>query len=104
MRISPNAHYLPLPPPQSLHNLCSSFLLGIIAVPREINNKGYTKFGRGGGGANKVHYVANRLFSSSSWPLYQNEVKCSAFDMALILLPHAMKTIFTRKVLHLASF
>ena len=58
----------------------------------------------GGGGTNKVHYVENRLFSSSPGPLYQNEVTCSAFDMELIFLPHAMKTIFTRKVLHLASF
>ena len=42
----------PSPPrPQSLHNLCSSFLLDIIAVPREIENNAYTKFGgRGGGG------------------------------------------------------
>ena len=92
----------PPPRPQSLHNLCSSFLLDIIAVPREIENNAYTKFG--GGGTNKVHYVENRLFLSSPGPLYQNEVTCSAFDMELIFLPHAMKTIFTRKVLHLASF
>ena len=39
-----------------------------------------------GGGANKVHYVARRLFSSSPGPLYQNEVKCSAFDMELIFI------------------
>ena len=44
------------------------------------------KLGAGGGGANKVHYVANRLFSSSPGPLYQNEVKCSAFDMELIFM------------------
>ena len=47
----------------------------------------------GGEGANKVHYVENRLFLSSPGPLYQNEVKCSAFDIELIL---------TIKVLHLA--
>ena len=29
--------------PQVLHNLCFSFLLGITAVPREIENKAYTK-------------------------------------------------------------
>ena len=84
MRISPSAHHLPpSPPPQRLHNLCYSFLLGIIAVPRGIENNAYTKLG---GEANKVHYVASRLFSSSPRPLYQNEVKCSAFDMELIFM------------------
>ena len=39
-----------------LHNLCFSFLLGITAVPREIENNAYAEFGAGGGGANKVHY------------------------------------------------
>ena len=34
-----------------------SFLLGITAVPREIENNAYAKFG--GGGANKVRYVEN---------------------------------------------
>ena len=38
--------------PQILHNLCFSFLLGITAVPREIENKGYAKFW----GTNKMHY------------------------------------------------
>ena len=35
-----------------MHNLCFSFLLGIIAIPREIENNAYAKFW----GANKVHY------------------------------------------------
>ena len=35
-----------------LHNLCFSFLLGITAVPREIENNTYAKFW----GANEVHY------------------------------------------------
>ena len=39
--ISHNAHYLP---PKILHNLCFSFLLGITAVPREIENNAYAKF------------------------------------------------------------
>ena len=30
--------------PQILHNLCFSFLLGITAVPREIENNAYAKF------------------------------------------------------------
>ena len=56
-RISHNATYLfppphPLPKKKILHNLCSSFLLGITAVQREIQNNAYAKFW----GANKVHY------------------------------------------------
>ena len=54
--ISHNATYLsppaPLPPKKILHNLCFSFLLGITAVQREIENNAYAKFW----GANKVHY------------------------------------------------
>ena len=49
LHISHNASYLP---PKILHNLCFSFLLGITAVPREIENNAYAKFW----GANKVHY------------------------------------------------
>ena len=37
-----NAPYFP--PPQILHNLCFSFLLGFTTVPREIENKGCAKF------------------------------------------------------------
>jgi len=39
--ISHNAPYLPL---KIFHNLCFSFLLGITAVLREIENNAYTKF------------------------------------------------------------
>ena len=41
-----------------------------------------------------------RPFPSSPGPLYQNEVKCSAFDMELM----QMKLILSSKVVHLASF
>ena len=38
-------------------------------------------------------------------PLYQNEVKCSAFDVGMIFHSHMqVKHIFTRKAVHLASF
>ena len=53
--ISHNAFLAPPPPPtppQIFHNLCFSFLLGIIVVPREIENNAYAK----SWGANKVHY------------------------------------------------
>ena len=50
LHISHNAPYLP--PPLNLHNLCFSFLLGITAVLREIENNAFAKFW----GANRVHY------------------------------------------------
>ena len=37
----------------------------------------------------------NRPFPSSPAPLYQNEVKCSAFDMDMIFHSHANKTHLT---------
>ena len=51
MRISQNSPY---PPPlqKKLHNPFFSFLSGITAVPREIENNACAKFW----GANKVHY------------------------------------------------
>ena len=57
---SPNLQlfYFSLPPRThwrmlgDLHNLCFSFLLGITAVLRDIENNAYAKFW----GANKVHY------------------------------------------------
>ena len=49
LHISHNAPHLP---PLNLHNLCFSFLLGITAVLREIENNAYAKFW----GANRVHY------------------------------------------------
>ena len=49
LHISHNAPYLP---PKILHNLRVSFLLGITAVPREIENNAYVTFW----GANEVHY------------------------------------------------
>ena len=42
---------------------------------------------------------------SSTGPLYQNEVKCSAFDSEMIFRSHMqIKLLFTIKVVHLASF
>ena len=39
----------PTPPPQNLHNLCFSFLLGITTVPSETENNTYANFFFGGG-------------------------------------------------------
>ena len=50
------SHHAPYLPPKILHNLCFSFLLGVIpcnAVPRKIENSAYAKFLW----ANKMHYV-----------------------------------------------
>ena len=46
------------------------------------------------------------LFPRSLAPLQQSEVKCLAFDMEVIYFCILMqiKLIFTRKVVHLASF
>ena len=43
---------------------------------------------------NHKHY---RSFPGSPGPLYQNEVKCSAFDMEMIFHSHANKTHFHEK-------
>ena len=51
LHISHNAPCFPPPPPQILHDLFSSFLLGIAAVPREFENNTYANFWE----ANKVH-------------------------------------------------
>ena len=48
--------------------------------------------------------TSNRSFPSSPGPLYQNEVKCSTYDMEVIFILKQIKLIFTRKVVHLASF
>ena len=39
--------------------------------------------------------VINRLFPSFPWPLYQNEVKYSAFDMEMIFHSYANETHLT---------
>ena len=41
--------------------------------------------------------VINRPFPSSPEPLFQNEVKYSAFDMEIIFHSHANKTHFHKK-------
>ena len=55
---SPIMHLIcpPPQPPQILHNLCFSFLLGITAVPREIENNAYAKVW----GTNKVYCQGRR--------------------------------------------
>ena len=40
---------------------------------------------------------SSRPFLSSPGPLYQNEVKCSAFDLKMIFHSHANKTHFHKK-------
>ena len=41
--------------------------------------------------------VTSRANQSSPGPLYQNEVKCSAFDMEIIFNSQASKTHFHKK-------
>ena len=40
---------------------------------------------------------SNKPFPSTPGPLYQKEVKCSAFDMEMIFHSHANKTHFNKK-------
>ena len=47
---------------------------------------------------------ANRPFPSCLKPLFQDEAKCEAIGMKTIVILISIKLIFTRKVLHLASF
>ena len=51
----------------------------------------------------RLDNARNRPFPSSAGPLYQNEVKCSAFDKEMIFHSHAKKLIFTKRC-HMASF
>ena len=47
-----------------------------------------------------THFISasfNRPFPSSPWPLFQNEGRCSAFDMEIIFHSHANKTHFHKK-------
>ena len=45
-----------------------------------------------------VRYVCtNRPFPSSPEPRYQNDVKCSAFDVKMVFHSHANKTHFHKK-------
>ena len=49
-------HCLRAIPIKILHNHCFQFPLGIIFIPREIEDRCYEKK-MGGGGVNKVHFV-----------------------------------------------
>ena len=42
-------------------------------------------------------FIVNRPLPSFPGSLYQNEVKCSAFDMEMIFHSHANKTHFHKK-------
>ena len=43
------------------------------------------------------HFRGNRPFPSSPGPLFQNEGRCSAFDMEIIFHSHVNKTHFHKK-------
>ena len=80
--ISHNAPYLP---PNILHKDCFLFLLG---PPGEMKNKGYAKFGRGGGsGGNKVHYGK---CESGEWSnsCVKNSLRFSDFPLHMLIKAH----------------
>jgi len=82
MAYSPLAH-LPqctLFAPKILHNVCFSLLLGITAIPREIENSAYAKCW----GANKVHY--GRYAIGEFREHKAREIMCKQVMVALFLL------------------
>ena len=80
LHISHNALYLP---PKILHNLCFSFLLGITAVPREIEN--IMPMQNFGGKYGALREVCKLRFGPSSLKsLFQSEAKCKAIDLKMI--------------------
>ena len=60
-----------------------------------IRNKGKSKHNLFA--CSEFNSLSNRPFPRSPGPLYQNEVKCSAFDMEMIFHSHAKKTHFHKK-------
>ena len=60
-----------------------------------IRNKGKSKHNLFA--CSEFNSLSNRPFPSSPGPLYQNKVKCSAFDMEMIFHSHASKTHFHKK-------
>ena len=63
-----------------MHNICFSLLLGIKAVPREIENNAYAKFG----GANKMDY--ERYAIGEFREHKAREIVCKQVMVALFLL------------------
>ena len=67
---SPFTHFpnRPCLPPKIFHKHCHKFIQGQLYSPGEIKNKGYTKFG-GGGGRDKVNY--RRCKNGEEWVAWQ---------------------------------
>ena len=85
--------------PQQQQSTCR-FLLSVV---RTMRWKLYYMVFRGGWKVLKrvitveFVYSINRPFPSSPGPLYQNEIKCPAFDVEMIFHSHANKTQFHKK-------
>ena len=62
-----SAHCLRAVPTKILHNRCFQFLLGIIFVPREIEDNGYAKYFWG---VNKVHFGLGKMVNVYQWKCY----------------------------------
>ena len=77
----------PPPPPQILHNLCFSFLLGITVVQREIENNAYAKF-----------WGQIRCIITGNWKWRIVNFKNMPFSFLLVLQPsqEKLKTMLTQ--------
>ena len=82
--------------------MCFSLIIVILAHQQAL--QGALAAGREKEGELATTRLWNRPFPCSPGPLYQNEVKCSAFDMKLIFHSHANKTHFHKKDCALGSF
>ena len=85
----------PPPPKKKLHNLCLSFLLGIAAVPREIENNAYAKFGGSGALWEMCKWRISKLQNSH----FQNGAKCKDFPVKMSFICSRIK-----KQIHINSF
>ena len=82
--VSHNAPYLPPPPPHQILHKLFSFLLSITAVPTEIENNGWAKFGGGGG-------QISCIWEMCKWRFYKSFYLSAAKKPYLASKPYGRK-------------
>ena len=82
LHISDNAPYSPPPPFQILRNLWFSFLLGITAVPREIENGAHANsLFLGGGWGEQIRYIMGDVQVAYLFIFFQIAVTTSKYNI-----------------------